>query len=458
MLIVDDEEEIRTSIKRLLERTYNKEITLFFGQNGKEALKILDTKIVDLAIIDLRMPEMDGFTLLQEMKKDFQSVDVLILTGNGNIKDAVKAMGMGAVDFLEKPFYNDEIRARVDHFHKIWNLKEENNRLKEEMAFTFGFEKLIGTSPAMLAVKRLISQAGPSDANILIQGETGTGKELVARALHYQSKQRHEIFVPVDCASLSSTIMESELFGSVKGAYTGSVGAAPGLIRSADRGTIFFDEIGELPLSMQVKLLRVIQEKEVRPLGGTKAFSVNVRILAATNRDLMAEVAAGRFREDLFYRLNVIMISVPPLCERREDIATLTGYFLGKTGFPGEASGISEQALTHLENYDWPGNVRELENVLRRAAALKGGPRIEAEDLPDHLKKHTLPNEDREREEILPVDNPGDSEQLTTMDSYELSALKHALDKTGGNREKAAKLLEIGEATLYRKIKKYGIS
>ncbi|MDA3940615.1 MAG: sigma-54 dependent transcriptional regulator, partial [Spirochaetia bacterium] len=427
VLIVDDEEDIRNSLKRLLVRAYSSEIDLLFEGDGKEALKILETKRVDLSIIDLRMPEMDGFSLLKEIKKNFNSVDVLILTGNGNVKDAVKAIGMGAADFLEKPFLNEEIRSRVEHFYKIWTLKEENSRLREEIAFTFGYEKLVGTAPTMLAIKRLISQAGPSDANILIQGETGTGKELVARALHYQSDRKHEIFVPVDCASLSSSVVESELFGYVKGAFTGAVSSAQGLIRAADGGTIFFDEIGELPLSMQVKLLRVLQEKEVRPIGGTRTFPVNIRLLAATNRNLEEEVAAGRFREDLFYRLNVILLTVPALHDRVEDIPTLAGYFLSKRNMSTVALGISEDALLCLERYNWPGNVRELENVLLRASALRGGDKIEVEDLPPQIRN--IPNFVTSEcpDSLIP-----EAEHVQSMESYELSALKNALKESKG--------------------------
>jgi len=450
ILVVDDEENIRSTLKRLIRREYGESVAVMFARNGIEALKILDTKTVDLAIVDLQMPEMDGFALLKELNENFNTITVLILTGNGSIKDAVKAIGMGATDFLEKPFHGEEICARIDQCRRLWNLNEENKRLKEEIAFTFGFEKLLGTSPAMLAVKRLITQAGLSDVNVLIQGDTGTGKELVARALHYHSKRRQDLFVPVDCASLSSTVVESELFGYVKGAFTGASGASPGLIRAADGGTVFFDEIGELPLSMQVKLLRVLQEKEVRPVGGTKAVPVDVRILAATNRDLEKEVAAGRFREDLFYRLNVILLAVPSLRERKDDISTLVRYFIVKAGVPGNSTGISQHAMACLERYDWPGNVRELENVLRRAVALRGGDCIEVEDLPAHIAK--LRNAYQPADELKPQVEPTPS---PSMDTYELTAITSALAKSGGNRKRAAAALEIGEATLYRKIRKY---
>ncbi len=450
IMIVDDEDNIRSSLCRQLRRSKGEELEILEAKDGLDALKVLETRVVDLAIVDLRMPVMDGFALLREMRKSFQSVEVLILTGNGSVQDAVKAIRMGASDFMEKPFHGDEIKARIDHYRKIWSLNKENERLREEMAFTFGFEKLIGTAPSMLAVKRLIAQAGLSEENILIQGETGTGKELIARALHFHSPRKHEVFVPVDCASLSENIVDSELFGYVKGAFTGAVNTAPGLIRVADGGTIFFDEIGELPLNMQAKLLRVIQEKEVRPVGGTKTIPVNVRYLAATNRDLEKEVAAGTFREDLFFRLNVIMLTAPPLRERIEDIPVLARYFLGKKGNGFSPYALSASALAALERYSWPGNVRELENVLHRAAALRGGDTMDVVDLPPHIAKM----------EPVNTATAGDveaasSDTAETMAAFEVEAIRQALARGAGNRRRTAEILGIGEATLYRKLKKY---
>ena len=452
-MIVDDEDNIRSALRRHLRRFQGEGLEILEANNGLDALKVLETRVVDLAIVDLKMPVMDGFDLLREMRKSFKSIEVLILTGNGGVQDAVKAIRMGASDFMEKPFHGDEIKARIEHYRKLWALNKENERLKEEIAFTFGFEKLIGAAPSMLALKRLIAQVGPSEENVLIQGGTGTGKELVARALHFQSPRKHELFVPVDCASLNENIVDSELFGYVKGAFTGAFSASPGLIRAADGGTLFFDEIGELPLSMQAKLLRVIQEKEVRPVGGTKTIPVNVRYLAATNRNLEKEVAAGLFREDLFYRLNVIMLTAPPLRERIADIPVLARYFLGKKGNGSSPYALSESALSALEAYSWPGNVRELENVLHRAAALRGGDGIDMADLPPHIAgtaaavaEHQLPKIELEAVETA-----------KTMEAYEVDAIKQALSKGAGNRQATADILGIGVATLYRKLKKYAL-
>jgi len=450
ILIVDDEDNIRSALRRQLRRFQGDGLEILEARDGMDALKVLATRVVDLAIVDLKMPVMDGFALLREMRVSFQSVEILILTGNGNIQDAVKAIRMGASDFMEKPFQGDEINARITHYRKIWNLNRENEQLKEEMAFTFGFEKLIGTAPSMLVLKRLITQAGHSEENVLIQGETGTGKELVARALHYHSPRKHEIFVPVDCASLSEHIVDSELFGYVKGAFTGAVNASPGLIRVADGGTIFFDEIGELPPAMQAKLLRVIQEKEVRPVGGTKTIPINVRFLAATNRNLEKEVSSGTFREDLFFRLNVIMLTVPSLRDRIEDIPVLARYFLGWKGTGFGPYSLSECALESLERYSWPGNVRELENVLHRAAALRCGDVIDIVDLPPHIAalKAVADSPPQEPAELLP-------DSSATMDAFEAEAINQALQRCAGNRRKTAEILGIGEATLYRKLKKY---
>jgi DNA-binding NtrC family response regulator len=452
ILIVDDEESIRSALRRQLRRLQGDELEILEAKDGMEALKVLETRVVDLAIVDLRMPVMDGFALLTEMRTSFKSIEVLILTANGSINDAVRAIQLGASDFMEKPFHGAEINARIQHYRKIWSLNKENEQLKEEMAFTFGFEKLIGTAHSMIAVKRLITQAGLSEENILIQGETGTGKELVARALHFHSPRKHEVFVPVDCASLSENIVDSELFGYVKGAFTGAVNASPGLIRVADGGTIFFDEIGELPLGLQAKLLRVIQEKEVRPVGGTRTIPVNVRFLAATNRNLEQEVSNGTFREDLFFRLNVIMITVPSLRDRIEDIPVLARFFLDWKSKGANPIALSQDALESLERYAWPGNVRELENVLHRAAVLRAGDIIDVVDLPQHIGK-TKAAEPRLQPE--PADSFTDT--TATIDAFEAEAIKQALLRSDGNRRKTARILGIGEATLYRKLKKYKI-
>ena len=447
LLIVDDEPLFRELLRTaFLEDDY----ILHTAENGVEALSILEETHVDAALVDLQMPEMDGLTLLTEIKEKYPGIMVIILTGSGGINEAVQAIKLGAVDFLKKPFPAAELRVRVDQLYRIWLLQEENKNLREEINFSFGFERLVGNATAMLKLKETVVQIGKSDASVLIQGETGTGKELVARAIHFHSPRADSAFVPVDCAAISESVIESELFGHVKGAFTGAYTSAPGLIRSAEGGTLFFDEIGELSPAIQAKILRTIQEREVRPLGSTKSYPVNIRVLAATNRDLEKEVGEGRFREDLFYRLNVVTVQAPPLRKRREDIALLTRYFIQrfKTDF-SSIEGISDEALNIMYRYDWPGNIRELENAVMRAIALGRGTEILPVDLPPSLYN-----------KIGGMQNSRQSSALTgdSLAAYEQAAIHNALQQCGGNRKQAAKILDIGEATLYRKLKIYKIS
>ena len=444
LLLVDDEPSVLSSLKRVF---FEDDYKIHTAGNGDQALALLSEAKVHAALIDLKMPGMDGLTLLKKMQTDHPQIMVIMLTGHGSIQEAVEAVKLGAVDFLEKPYAPEALRARIAQLHQIWNLREENRRLRSRIEFQFGFERLVGHSTAMLKLKGLIAQIGPNDAPVLIQGETGTGKELVARAIHHHSARSAGTFVPVDCAAISETVIESELFGHVKGAFTGAHMSTLGLVRSADGGTLFLDEVGELSPAIQSKLLRTIQESEVRPVGSNKAYPVDIRILAATNRDLAKEVAANNFREDLFYRLNVVVVEVPPLRERKEDIALLTNYFLKRFATDlAPAREVARQTYLCLENYDWPGNIRELENVVRRTIALGRNERIEPEDLPVNI---FAPAGDGPR----PVETPsGDS-----MAAYEKSAILNALKKSGYNRRIAAQILGIGEATLYRKIAKYGL-
>jgi len=415
-----------------------------------EALSILERFKVNAALVDLQMPKMDGLTLLTEIKEKYPGIMVIILTGLGGINEAVQAIKLGAVDFLKKPFPSAELRVRVDQLYRIWLLQEENKSLKKEIDFSFGFERLVGNSTAMLKLKEMIAHIGKSDASVLIQGETGTGKELVARAIHFHSPRADSPFVPIDCAAISESIIESELFGHVKGAFTGAHIAAPGLIRSAEDGTVFFDEIGELSPAIQAKMLRTIQEREVRPVGSAKSNPANIRVLAATNRDLEKEVGEGRFREDLFYRLNVVTVQVPPLRKRKEDIALLARYFIQrfKTDF-SSIEGISDETLQIMYRHDWPGNIRELENAVIRAIALGKGKEILPIDLPPTLYSETRFSPDSRQSSAL----TGDS-----LAAYEQAAINNALQKCNGNRKKAAQILGIGEATLYRKLKIYQVS
>ena len=444
LLLVDDE----APMLRLLGETFAEEkYRIHTADSGQAALALIKSARVDAALVDLVMPEMDGIALLKELRHLRPEIMVIMLTGRGEIRDAVAAIRLGALDFLEKPFSADRLRVRVAQLCSLWELKAENRRLKEQAKKRFDYPDLVGDSSAMLKLKEMIARVGPTDATILIQGETGTGKELVARAIHIHSSRSKKPFVPVDCGAISETVIESELFGHTRGAFTGAHTDTLGLIRSAGGGTLFLDEIGELSPAMQVKLLRVIQEKEVRPVGDSNSYPVDVRILAATHHELAEEVARQNFREDLFYRLNVLTLNVPPLRDRMEDIPLLARHFLKHLATVGSpVTDVSPEVLVCFENHRWPGNVRELENVIRRAIALGGRDTVLAEDLPPNFFATSAPASQR-------LFRPADD----SLAAWEMAAIVNALTKSRKNRSRAAKILSIGEATLYRKIKKYRI-
>lgn len=445
LLLVDDEPSAVSALQRIFRK---EDYQLHCAESGEAALRLIAQVRIDAALIDLKMPGMGGLVLLEQINRRYPGIMTLMLTAHGGVREAVYAMQQGALDFLEKPFSSEGLRDRVAQLHQIWGLKQQNRVLREELEGRFYYDQLVGNSTAMLELKRLIVQIGAGEASVLIQGESGTGKELVARAIHHHSPRRPAPFVPVDCASLSETVIESELFGHTKGAYTGAHSATAGLIRSADCGTLFLDEIAELPLAMQAKLLRTIQEREVRPVGSSQTHAVDIRILAASNRDLATEVAQGNFREDLLYRLNAVVTQVAPLRERGEDIPLLAKLFVERFHSPiSPVREISREALSCLLNYRWPGNVRELENVILRAVALGKNQQIVPEDLPPVI--HALPGAAAIDLSSLPVDN---------LEAYEKAAILNALNKSGNNRRQAAELLGIGEATLYRKLKKYHLS
>jgi len=442
LLLVDDEPEVLSALKRTF---HSAEYQIHTARSGSEALGILRGKSIDAALVDLKMPGMDGLELLKTIRREYPQVRTIMLTGHGGVQEAVAAIQLGAVDFLEKPASTDTLRARVGHLYNTWQLEQENQALKARLAAYSCVEQFVGETGVVRRLKELIARIGPTDVSCLIQGETGTGKELVARGLHALSSRANKPFVPVDCAAISETVIESELFGHAKGAFTGAHTSTLGLIRSADGGTLFLDEVGELSPMIQAKLLRTTQTQEVRPVGSAKSHLVDVRLLAATNRDLAFEVSQGRFREDLYYRLNVFQIPVPPLRERKDDIALLCNHFIQR--FQGETpsvSGVSQETLKLLEAHEWPGNVRELENVIRRALVVGRQELLQTEDLPPSL----LHSEGQTHFETALSE--GDS-----MSAYEMAAIRNALRKSGGNRKKTSEILGIGEATLYRKMKKY---
>ena len=446
LLLVDDEKSLLLSLKRALA---DEPYRLHTASSGEEALAILTSNTINAAVVDLKMPGMSGIDLNKKIKKEYPHVSVVILTAHGGVREAVAALQSGAVDFLEKPFSPTGIRARLRQLYKIWQLKNENRELNDQLKFQFGFRPLVGNSPAMMDLKRLIAQVGGGDAPVLVQGQTGTGKELVAQAIHAHSNRAQDPFVPVDCTTISDSVIESELFGHVKGAFTGALSSTLGLIRSAHGGTLFFDEIGELPINMQTKLLRVLQENEVRPVGSSKRHKVDIRVISATNRDLQQEVADGNFRQDLYYRLNIVTLHVPPLKKRKDDIPLLARHFLRQ--FKDDTvplRHIAQEALDLLEGYDWPGNVRELENVVRRAVALSTGASLQAQDLPPELLTASRP--------AAPTRFQGAPES-DTMQAYEIAAIRNAMKKCDNNRKAAASMLNIGLATIFRKIKHYGL-
>ena len=369
ILVVDDEEIVVRSCLRILgEGDYVVEAV----RSGEEALRKIDENHIDVLILDIMMPKMDGLEVLQRVKETHPDIDVIMVTGLSQIGTAVRSMKLGAFDYLSKPFDPEELKLVVERALERRRLLQENLNLRSEVSSKYRFENIIGSSPAMQSVYRLVAQCAPTNSTVLITGESGTGKELIARAIHFNSLRKDKPFVPVDCNALSETLLESELFGHVKGSFTGAVLNKKGMFEIANGGSLFLDEIGNISLSTQAKLLRVIQEREFRAVGDTRSQLANIRLLTATNKDLKAMVAEGTFREDLFYRINIFPIRMPSLRERRDDIPALAFHFLGvfNEELGKKIAEISQGAMNALVNHDWPGNVRELENTIHRAMIL----------------------------------------------------------------------------------------
>ncbi len=440
VLIVDDENATRDLCRDVITETGLRTRT---ASTTEQALEILEECPVDIVITDLKVPELGGLELLRRIRETYPLTAVMVLTQYGTIESAVEATRMGASDYVTKPFHIPELRTKLDRLIHSLEMDQENRVLREQLRTRPGFGGLIGISPKMQRVYRLIEKVSQHNYPVLILGESGTGKELVARSIHFSGVRRNKPFVPVDCSSLVPTLIESELFGYVKGAFTGAMHSKQGLMEIADTGTLFLDEIGDLPVDLQAKLLRALQEKEVKPVGSTDRIPISVRVIAATNRDLDAAVRQGGFRQDLYFRLNVVQIKMPPLRERKSDIPILVNSFLEKFGDPnGKSRTISEDAMARLVAYDWPGNVRELENAIERAVALGSGPILHVGDLPSNLQygsSERLPQND----ELLP------------LEELERRAILRALREAGGDKLAAARLLGIGKTTLYRKLKQY---
>src|ERR1700735_1652388 len=440
VLIVDDEDTTRNLCRDVVSESG---LRTKLASTTEQALDILDQSAVDIVITDLRVPQLGGIELLKRVKETYPQAAVMVLTQYGTIERAVEATRMGAADYVTKTFHIPELRSKLDRVVRLLEVDQENRILREQLRTKPGFAGLIGISPKMQRVYRLIEKVSQHAYPVLILGESGTGKELVARSIHFSGVRKAKPFVPVDCSALVPTLIEAELFGYVKGAFTGANQTKPGLMEVADNGTLFLDEIGDLPVDLQAKLLRALQEKEIRPVGSTARLPLSVRIIAATNRDLETAVRQGGFRQDLYFRLNVVQIKLPPLRERKSDIPILVNSFLEKySEAHGKTRTISEDAIARLIAYDWPGNVRELENAIERAVALGSGPIVHVGDLPSHLH---YPTSDR-----APKDD-----ELLPLEELERRAILRALRESGGDKLAAARLLGIGKTTLYRKLKQY---
>ena len=441
ILVVDDDVEMRELVHDVLKARGHQVTT---AGSGQEALTLLAQSDFPVVLTDLRMKGMGGTELLTEIKRVYPDIDVILMTAFGSVETAVEAMKLGASDYLTKPVRSEEIVRVVERAVREASLLREVGRLRKEVHKEYSFHQILGKSKAIQAVFDLIRRVADTPTNVLITGESGTGKELVAKAIHFNSERREGPFVPVNCAAIPEQLLESELFGHMRGAFTDAKMDKRGLFEEAQKGTVFLDEIRELPLMLQAKILRVIQEKEIRRVGATKPISVDVRIIAATNLNLNLEVKAKRFREDLYYRLNVIELKLPPLRERREDIPLLVEAFLKKCGDArGKAmKGISESALAMLMDYAWPGNVRELENVIERAVTLSLGEKIGPDDLPPVVQGA--------RGDRRVLDEA--AEKTLTLHEIEKEYIKKILEKMGGNKYQAAHALGIDRKTLYRKL------
>ena len=445
ILVVDDERNTRESIEVILRREAHQVAAM---ASGEAALDYLATHEVDLVISDVRMPGMDGLTLLRRVTSQNTGAVVVMMSGHHDVTAAVEAIKAGAFDYLIKPFGKDDMLGVVRKALTLRSVLVENLSLKQQIDDPFAQANIIGSSPAWRQVCRMVEQVAPSRSTVLVSGESGSGKELVAHMLHRLSPRAEKPFVTLNAAALPESLVEAELFGYEKGAFTGAAQRKPGRFELADGGTLFLDEIGELPAAAQAKLLRVLQEGTFERLGGTRTHQVDVRIVAATNRDLQQEVADRRFREDLYYRINVIAIELPALRERREDIPLLLAYFLRKYAQQNgkEITAAQQDVVQRLQAYDWPGNVRELANVVERAVVLAPGDLIGVADLPPYLQA-VEPQATEPRAYVFPPD--------ATLSDIEREAISQALQQHQGNRKAAARRLDIGLATLYRKLNEY---
>jgi len=450
ILIVDDEKNYLVVLEALLRPEGYEIIT---ADNAVDALHLVRESDLDLIITDMKMPGMSGMELLEECKKLIPELPLIMMTAYGTIELAVEAIKKQAFDYITKPFKNEELKLTVIKALESYRLTKENRLLREALSERYNYGNIIGKSKSMLKIYDLINKVARSKASVLITGSSGTGKELIAKAVHYNSPRKDQPFISINCGALTETLLETELFGHEKGAFTGAIAMKRGRFELADRGTLFLDEVGEMPQALQVKLLRVLQEMEFERVGGTRTFRVDVRILAASNRNIKEDVTNGLFREDLFYRLNVMNLELPPLRERIDDIPLLVKHFIEKYRTENNKNRIelSPEAWKALYNYSWPGNVRELENVIERALVLNSGGAIMLDDLPEEL---TAEEAEFDVERFIPPNMP----LSTTLEKIEESLIRKALARCNNVQAHAAKRLGITKSLIQHKMKKYKIT
>jgi DNA-binding NtrC family response regulator len=446
ILVVEDEEKLRRVIELQLSTSG---FDVDKAATAEEGLKVVDR--ADMVLTDLRLPNMDGLHFLSLIRRQNAQVPVVIMTAYGSVETAVEAMKNGATDFLLKPFSLDHLMQVVAKALEMRALRDENRKLKEELGRRYEYDNIIGRSEAMQEIFATIERVAPTRATVLLAGESGVGKDLIARAIHFHSPRRDRPLVKINCSAIPENLMESELFGYEKGAFTGATGAKPGKFEQADTGTVMLDEIGDVPPAIQVKLLRILQEREFERLGSNVTRHIDVRVIAATNQDLRAALEQGTFREDLYYRLNVVPMNIPPLRERKQDIAFLANHFLQKlapdSGRPVES--ISDAAMEKLVGYHWPGNVRELENVIERALILARGNQLEAEDIKLETAQRARPAGDTNQHHFLP--------DGMTLDQYEQELIREALRRADGNKSQAARLLGLTRNALRYRLSQMGL-
>jgi DNA-binding NtrC family response regulator len=445
ILAVDDDVVACQLLQEVLHKEGYRVIT---ATSGQDAIRLAQEVPFDLAILDIRMPDLSGIEVLKTLKRINAQMPVLMATAYSSMHTAIEAIRQGAYDYLSKPCKIEELTLTVKRALEQYRLLQENQYFRQELREKYRFENIVGQTPVMLDIYKTVARLVDSTTTVLIQGESGTGKELIARALHFNGPRAARPFVVVDCASLTESLLESELFGHVRGAFTGAVETKKGLFEKADGGTIFLDEIADISPSLQAKLLRVLQHHEIRRVGGTESIPLDVRVIAATNKDLETLVKAGRFREDLFYRLNVVMLSLPPLRERQEDLPLLANHFLRKYSEANQKliTHITPEALQILCSYEWPGNVRELEHSIERAVTLTTNNCLMPEDLPPKLQHRTTPP------------HPGTPQPWLSLEALEKQHMQAVLQATAGNKKRAAQILGINRRSLYRMAKRHGIA